>query len=66
MFSKLLLCGGGGGGGVVVVGWWWCRAYLPQKFFMCVKLSFEIFYPPKGTAKAVPERVHLTVFPFCI
>ena len=23
-----------------------------------------ILYPPKGTAKAVPERVHLTVFPF--
>ena len=21
-------------------------------------------YPPKGTAKAVPARVHLTVFPF--
>ena len=23
-----------------------------------------IFYPPKGTAKAVPERVQLTVFLF--
>ena len=34
---------------------------LPPKHFTEDSTGF---YPPKGTAKAVPERVHLTVFQF--
>ena len=39
------------------------RGNFPLKIQKSSLIS-EIFYPPKGTAKAVPERVHLTVFPF--
>ena len=43
----------------LVLNWNW---NLGQK--VVIYLDFKSLYPPNGTAKAVPERVHLTVFPF--
>ena len=53
----ILVKSGDGGRGVLVIR----NVCFLGGLMMVVKSNI---YPPKGTAKAVSERVHLTVFPF--